>query len=466
MIASAGNAFVHRLETEQMNDWIVDRLERWQERPAVVSEAGVVTYASLLGRYRLYAEQLRQQGLARGDVVAVLADQSTASLSMLLAIAGEGAIGMPVSDGHKPESLEQAGVRWVMEPRSDDDFACRDIETRGPRHPLIQSLVDAEEGGIILLSSGSTGGPKLVLHSFERLLSRFSGEPRKARVTIGFLKFDHIGGLNTALHTCACGGTLIGIRDRSVDTVCSAIEEHKVELLPTSPTFLNMLLVQRAHERYDLSSLELISYGTEVMPESTLRTLRAVLPKVRLLQTYGLSELGIMASASGSSDSLWMRVGGSGVETDVRDGVLWVRSASRMVGYLNAPSPFVDGWFCTADRVEVNGDYIRVLGRTSEVINVGGEKVHPTDVESVILEMSEVADVVAFAHPNAVTGQVVGARICPRESVPLEQLRDRIRSYCAERLPRHMIPLRIELVARDALVGERQKRLRRPFAPE
>src|SRR5262249_42757866 len=82
---------------------------------------------------------------------------------------------------------------------------------------------------------------------------------------------------------------------------------------------------------HDVSTLELISYGTEVMPASTLRALRAALPRVRLLQTYGLSELGIMASASASSDSLWMRIGGEGVETDVRDGVLWLKSASRMV---------------------------------------------------------------------------------------------------------------------------------------
>ncbi|MDB5904658.1 MAG: fadD [Betaproteobacteria bacterium] len=449
-----------------MTDWIVDRLERWQDKPAVILDAGVVTYAALLRQYHSHAGQIDLHAVRAGDVVAVQADQSAASIAVLLAIAARGAIAMPLPDVGSTEALEHAGARWLLEPRGDGDFWWRDIGARDPRHPLIDELVAAGEGGLILLSSGSTGGPKLILHSFTRLLARFVGEPRKARATIGFLKFDHIGGLNTALHTCACGGTLVGIRDRSVDTVCAAIQAHAVELLPTSPTFLNMLIVQRAHERYDLSSLELISYGTEVMPASTLRTLHAVLPQVRLLQTYGLSELGILASASGSSDSLWMRLGGEGVEAEVRDGVLWVRSAARMVGYLNSPSPFVDGWFCTGDRVEVNGDTLRVLGRASEVINVGGEKVHPAEVESVILEMSEVVDAVAFAHPSAVTGQVVGARICPSGSVCADELRRRVRSYCAERLPRHMVPLRIELVARDAIVGERQKRLRRWSAPE
>ena len=447
-------------------DWFINRLEQWVDRPAVISEAGVVTYAALLREYRSHAEQLEQHAVLPGDVVAVHADHSAASLALLFAIACRGAIAMPLGEGENAECLEQSGARWVLEPGPPGTFSWRDIGTRRARHPLIEGLVDAGEGGIILLSSGSTGGPKVVLHSFVRLLSRFAGEPRKSRITIGFLKFDHIGGLNTALHTCAYGGTLVGIRDRSVDTVCSAIAEHRVQLLPTSPTFLNMLIVQRAHERYDLSSLELISYGTEVMPPSTLRTLRAVLPQVRLLQTYGLSELGIMASASGSSDSLWMRVGGAGVETDVRDGVLWLRSPTRMVGYLNAPSPFVDGWFCTGDRVEVDGEALRVLGRTSDIINVGGEKVYPADVESVILEMSEVVDVVVFAHPSAVTGQVVAARICSREGVAAVEMHQRVRNFCAGRLPRHMVPLRVELVARDALVGDREKRLRRASASE
>ena len=72
-----------------------------------------------------------------------------------------------------------------------------------------------------------------------------------------------------------------------------------------------------------------------------------------------------------------------------------------MLGYLNAPSPFESGgWFNTQDLVEANGEYIRILGRKSELINVGGEKVHPTEIENVMLQIENVKDVTVRGKPN------------------------------------------------------------------
>ena len=83
-----------------------------------------------------------------------------------------------------------------------------------------------------------------------------------------------------------------------------------------------------------------------------------------------------------------------------------------MLGYLNAPSPFdADGWFNTQDLVETDGDYIRILGRKSELINVGGEKVHPTEIENVLLQLDNVKDVTVRGRPNPITGEVVAAKI-------------------------------------------------------
>src|SRR5262249_26068197 len=158
-------------------------------------------------------------------------------------------------------------------------------------------------------------------------------------------------------------------------------------------TFLNLLLLSEAYRCHDLSSLKLITYGTEVMPAPTLERLAAILPGVRLKQTYGLTELGILRSKSRDSGSTWVKVGGEGLETRAADGPLWVRAATAMLGYLNAPSPFdEDGWLDTGDRVEVDGDYVRILGRDSERITVGGEKVYPAEVEDVLLDMENVAD--------------------------------------------------------------------------
>src|SRR5262245_18877496 len=108
------------------------------------------------------------------------------------------------------------------------------------------------------------------------------------------------------------------------------------------------------------------------MPPSTLAAVREALPWARLKQTYGLSEVGILPTQSRDSGSVWLKLG-KGFEHKIVDGVLWIKSASAMLGYLNAPSPFdADGWFNTKDLVETDGEYMRILGRKSELINVGG----------------------------------------------------------------------------------------------
>ena len=110
------------------------------------------------------------------------------------------------------------------------------------------------------------------------------------------------------------------------------------------------------------------------------------------------------------AESLWI----DGIEHKIVEGVLWIRSASAMLGYLNSPSPFeADGWFNTQDLVECDGAYIRILGRKSELINVGGEKVHPTEIENVLLQLDNIKDVTVRGQPNPVTGEVVAASITP-----------------------------------------------------
>jgi acyl-CoA synthetase (AMP-forming)/AMP-acid ligase II len=218
--------------------------------------------------------------------------------------------------------------------------------------------------------------------------------------------------------------------------------------------------VSEAWRDHDLSSLELVTYGTEVMPESTLARVHELLPGARLLQTYGLSEVGILRSQSRASDSLWVKVGGEGFETRVVDGMLQIRAQSAMLGYLNAPSPFTeDGWLPTGDAVEVDGDYLRIRGRRSEMINVGGEKVFPAEVESVLASMDGVKDVTVLAEPHPLTGQIVLAKVRLGTGETLGEFRARMRAFCRERLAPYKIPQKVVLVD-EALHGARFKKLR------
>ena len=249
------------------------------------------------------------------------------------------------------------------------------------------------------------------------------------------------------LHTLSSGGTVLTVEERSPDAICGFIERHKVEILPTSPTFLNLLLLSRANERYDLSSLKLISYGTEPMPISTLNRMRVVFPDVRLQQTYGLIELGVLRSKSKSSDSLWMKIGGEGFETRVVEGLLEIKAKSAMLGYLNEPSPFSeDGWYMTGDSVETDGEYFKILGRKSEVINVGGEKVYPAEVESTILEIDNVADATVYGEKNMITGNIVCANVGLVEDEDEDKFVTRLKTHCGSILKPFKVPIKVNII--------------------
>ena len=263
------------------------------------------------------------------------------------------------------------------------------------------------------------------------------------------------------MYNISNGGLLVTLKNRSPEEVAACIEKYKLELLPTSPSFLNMVLYSHIYEKYDLSSLKIISYGTEPMPESTLKMMHEIFPDVKMKQTYGLSEVGIMRTKSESSDSLWLKVGGDeDHQIKIVDGILFIKSKMSMLGYLNAPSPFdEDGWMNTKDRVEQKGEYIRILGRESELINVGGEKVYPAEVESILLEVPGVKDAIVNKMPNPILGSVVTCKIAASETEDLVVLKKAIQKHCAEKLEKFKRPVKIEFQT-DSFNTARFKRLR------
>jgi acyl-CoA synthetase (AMP-forming)/AMP-acid ligase II len=311
---------------------------------------------------------------------------------------------------------------------------------------------------VVLFSSGSTGSIKAAVHDLEGILKKFRS-PRRAWRTIPFLLYDHIGGLNTMLYALFNGGCLVTVQERTPDTVLQAVSRHQVELLPTSPTFINLLLLSEAYLRHDLSSLKMVTYGTETMPESTLKRFHQMFPGIQLLQTYGLSEVGILRSKSRASDSLWLKVGGEGFSTRVVDGMLEIKAESAMLGYLNAPSPFTeDGWLQTGDMVDVDGEFIRILGRRSDLINVGGEKVFPSEVESVIGEVENVAQATVYPEKNAILGNIVCARVRLQNPEARQSFILRLKQHCRQRLERFKIPVRVTIVSDEQHTRRFKKR--------
>jgi acyl-coenzyme A synthetase/AMP-(fatty) acid ligase len=447
----------------QTIDWLLERMAQWQTEPAIVWSDQATTYGEVLEMVAFWQSHLDEHDVKRGQVVALRGDYTPKSCALLLALIDRGAILVPLTEAaevHRDEFLSIAEVEIVISFDETDGWQLH-RQTVTATNPLTLQLRALGDPGLVLFSSGSTGKSKAALHNFTHLLDKFK-VVRQKMCTLSFLLLDHIGGINTLLYTLSNGGTVVAVRNRDPEVVCQAIERYRVELLPTSPTFLNLLLISEAYKRFDLSSLQLVTYGTEVMPESTLQRVHQLLPHIRLQQTYGLSELGILRSKSRDSGSLWVKVGGEGFETKIVDGILWIKAHSAMLGYLNAPSPFdEEGWMNTGDMVEVNGDYIRILGRKSEIINVGGQKVYPAEVESALLQMENVKDAVVIGEKHPITGYIVTARVNLFEYEEPRDFKQRMRTFCRDKLASFKIPVKVEISSREQF-NARYKRMRKP----
>lgn len=443
-------------------DWLLQRFAAPGPATAFVHEGREVSYAALAGQIHAFAAHLAKAGVRAGERVVVLGDYTPEAFALVIALARNGNLIIPLTRESVVElstALEISGCDWIAEfgtGATTPNWKAHRVEIV---HPLLDELARRKAAGLVFFSSGSTGKPKGILHDVDRVASKFV-KARAPVTAIPFLMFDHFGGFNTILAITSSLGTVVSVAERSVARVCAAIERYKVDLLPTTPSFLNLMIAAQANQAYDLSSLRRVTYGTEVMPQATLDRLRQALPQAVLQQTYGLSEVGVLASKSRDDGSLWMRIGGDGFRTKVVDGVLWIQSDYAMLGYLNAESKFdADGWFNTQDRVEVDGDYFRVLGRVTDLINVGGQKVYPAEVEEVLMTLPNIVDAAVYGEAHNLLGQIVVARVVLAEAEAVDELKARLRQACRSRLAGYKIPAKV-VVAQGALHSARYKKNR------
>jgi long-chain acyl-CoA synthetase len=444
-------------------DTVFQRFADWESCSALYWRGKVLTYGDFLGRVEQWVDELSSMGVKSGSVCALYGDYSPGTCSLFFALMKLRAIAVPLTPAVDAESdrlIEIAGVEFLIRFDENDQWQMESSFSYNIK-PLIKKFVDLSHPGLVVFTSGSTGAPKGILHDCERVMGKFINK-RKGFRTILFLLMDHFGGYNSMLGALAYGGTAICPTKRLPKDVCELIADSQATLLPTTPTFLNLLLGSGVWRDYDLSSISLITYGTEVMNETILKKMKTAFPKATHKQTYGLSELGVLRSQSRDNHTTWVKVGGSGFAVKVVEGLLWIKADSNMVGYLNSPNPFdVDGWMCTQDQVEQDGDYIRFLGRQSEIISVGGQKVFPAEVESVLLEADNVNGASVMGQPNPLLGQTIVASIAVFEEEKHEELSNRLRDFCSSRLARHKIPMRFIISDLKDQQNARFKKIRR-----
>ena len=440
--------------------FILDKFKSFNSKNAIVFEDRIYTYEEFIKQIKDYKNILDKHNIS-SKVVVILGDYSFYNLALFFALYENKNIIVPITSNIKKvqdDFIEESFCQTIIK-TDEKNLLIQNLKTTFS-HNMIDNLREKNSSGLILFSSGSTGKPKAMVHNLDTLIDSFKDKKEKSMNMLVFLMFDHIGGLNTVFNALCMGACLIIPKIKDAKTICELIEKYKIMVLPSSPTFLNLILISEEYKNYDLSSLRMITYGTETMPQSLLLKLKEVFPKVKFLQTFGTSETGISTTSSKSSNSLFMKLEDINGEYKIVENELWLRSKTQVLGYLNASmdSFTSDGWFKTGDLVEVDGEYIKIIGRAKEVINVGGQKVLPSEVESIILEMEEISDCMVYAEQNAITGQTVVCDVVLNKNI--ENIKKRVRVFCKDRLDAYKIPTKVNVVDKTNF-SDRFKKIRR-----
>ena len=271
---------------------------------------------------------------------------------------------------------------------------------------------------VLVATSGTTGEPKLARHTIQGLLGRIRpSNPGKQRAR--WLLTYHpatFGGLQVLLTALTSGAELATSAYPSV----ADLGAQALAFLPThvsaTPTFWRSFLPVFGDQARSLP-LRQITLGGEIADQAILDRLQAAFPGAALTHIYASTEAGALFAVRDGRAGFpvkWLEGGIDGVELRIQSGLLQVRSPRRMLAYVNRATSGVlagDGWLNTGDLVEQTADRVYFRGREDLMLNVGGAKVRPEEVEEALLALPEVSEARVYGVSNPVTGMIVAAEI-------------------------------------------------------
>ena len=416
-----------------------------------------ISYTQLIEQINMYRHILSEK-YPEAKTIILYGDYDLRSISILWASLMDNRIVMPITST-SIQSLELINL-------IDADLEIYSKEMKYCYHPnnkkkvIIREMLELNKSGLILLSSGTTGVPKAVLHDSDKLLKKYIYS-KKRYTTIGLMLFDHIAGIDTLFYVLSSGGSLIIPQEKSIDNILTTMSQLLVEVLPASPSLIQFLLMDDRFNSNYLPSLKVITIGSERINDNLNSRLKERFGgKVELIQKYGITEIGTPATITRDNDPRYIKFKSGLIDYKIDDNVLYIKSPSSMVGYLSPDQsiPF-DGWFNTQDQVEIDGEWIKILGRVSDIINVGGQKVYPAEVESVLQSMDNVINVAVYGKSNLIMGSVVAAKVCLDSNETVLEFKKRMREFCKDKLQTYKIPSIVEIVD-EVKISDRYKKVR------
>ncbi len=427
-------------------DSIIHRGPVDRGRAAVITLRGRTSWGELLDLAEAFSEQVAV--LAGGKVGAVVI-ASAAGFALLAALERRGCEAFLLAEQLTAEERSRLADRF-------DLIAICEASPEGnltvTRHGASASRVD--NAAVTILTSGTSGVPKAVRHTWGQL-ARPVRRTDALHQTTWLLCYPPAlyAGLQVVLQCLANGGTLaVPPTSGSAAEVAQLARAAGVQYASGTPSYWRWLLTFVPADDLRRVPLVQITLGGEVVDQRILDQLHAVFPQARLVHIYATTELGRCFSVTDGHEGFPRRfleqVSADGVEMRIDEGELVVRSANAMVGYSGpAPAGVMEaGWIHTGDIVECRDNRCYFVGRQSDLINVGGNKVSPLRVEQLLATIPGVSDVRVFAKRSSLVGQLVACEFVPDGAAEAGDVKRAIQQWANDNLPAHERPRIIKAV--------------------
>jgi long-chain acyl-CoA synthetase len=459
-------------------------VQYYGDQPALSLGNRRSTFRELHGQVRSLVGTLCAAGFKSGDRLALLLPNGPAYIQLVYACSWLGVIVVPIntrlstieidhvlSDAAphglvRHSSLPVPGVRVPWEVVFDQEQP----QSRGESCP--HPCYDPEAILALIYTSGTTGHPKGVVLTHSNIWSNVHSfnywiPYREGGVYLHAAPLFHIADFPALFAAPAFGACQTTLARFSVANLCSAIETEAVNYTVLVPTMINLLAQSAEIEKHDLSSLQVLAYGGSPMMPDLIRRTRDVLPRIKLVQVYGLSETGYLTglqdgehteerltSCGRSCPGIEVRVAdesGRLLETGQR-GEIVARGANVTGGYWNNPeetsSAFRNGFFRTGDigYQDATG-YFYILDRLNDMIVTGGENVYCGEVEGVIHDHPAVREAAVFGIPDAQWGELVAACVVLKPGADLAE--ETLLAHCRRSLANYKIPRQMKFSDTD-----------------
>ena len=425
---------------------------------AVITAAGTTDWAQLA---ELYAERVERWKDMRATRIGLAFPASPSGLATLAALERHGKCVFLIDEQTSLAEMQSLGTQLGLHALIHAD------ELNQAHHLDFELRTDQPPGSVTILTSGTTGKPKASQHSW-RSLARPVRKTQPQRWLLAYRPHLYAG-LQVVMQTLLNRGALvIPSVDAPPQEVADLMASSQTEYVSATPSYWRRLLLLVSHDTWNKVALKQITLGGEVVDQTILDQLSASFPDARLAHIYATTEVGrcfsVTDGRAGFPTSFLNQRSTDGIELKIEEQQLWVRSENAMTAYDSqaddSSSSFAKGeWFPTGDLVEVHEDRVYFAGRKSDMINVGGNKVHPVEVEQVIRELEGIAEVRVYPRSSSLAGQLVACDVVTKAGVDPESMRQQLIQYCHQRLARYQCPRVVEFVERlDLSAAGKMKR--------